>query len=282
MKFLWGGGSRLGGRRYNEDRVLMLHSREAVLLAVADGMGGHLHGELASQMVIDTLSHLFSLTMRPRAADPARFLQDALDEVQHALVRLALSRRFPEVPSTTVVAALVQDDKLYCAWAGDSRLYLFEHGMVSWRTQDHSTVQRLLDKGLIDEAEALVHPERNRIYSCLGGTDSPLIGQAGPLPLSAGSTLLLCSDGVWSQMNDTELARALSARALMQVVPALLQVAERRGGAGSDNLSVAAMTLLPASRSGAGVVDSQDAPEIPDAMMAALESEMMASGRSLL
>ncbi|MGL6070569.1 PP2C family protein-serine/threonine phosphatase [Craterilacuibacter sp.] len=282
MKFCWAAKSCVGGRSYNEDRVLTLHSREAVLLVVADGMGGHLHGELASQMVIDTLSHLFALSARPRIQEPGQFLLDALHEVQHSLVRLALSRRFPEVPSTTVVVALVQDSQLYCAWAGDSRLYLLEQAAVSWRTQDHSTVQRLLDKGLITEDEALTHPERNRIYSCLGGMDNPMIAQAGPLPLSVGSTLFLCSDGLWSQMSEMELARALNARALEQVVPALLQVAERRAGAGSDNLSVAAMVLLAAGQSGAGVIDSRDAPEIPDAMMAALESEMLASGRNLL
>lgn len=279
MKFSWAADSRIGGRNYNEDRVLVLNSKAAWLLVVADGMGGHLHGELASQMVIDTLSHHFELTACPRLAQPQSFLANALEEVQHALIRLALSRRFPEVPSTTLAAALVQDGQLYCAWVGDSRLYLCAGGQLQWRTRDHSTVQKLIDQGAISPQAALTHPDRNRVTSCLGGMERPEIGLAGPLPFGEGTTLLVCSDGVWSQMQDAEIARALGARLPVAVVPALLKVAQRRAGASCDNLSAAALTLLPSSASGAGVFDSDDAPDIPDAMNATLDSELLASRR---
>ncbi len=281
MKFAWMAGSRIGSRSYNEDRVLMLHSREAWLLVVADGMGGHLNGELAAQMVIDTLSHRFELGARPVLADPQAFLREGLAEIQGALERMALQRRFPEVPSATVAIALVQRGQLYAVWAGDARAYLLRDGAVLWRSRDHSTVQRLIDCGQLTPEEALAHPERNRVTSCLGGIDQPEVGEAGPLPLAGGDAVLVCSDGVWSQFGDAELARALTARPPQRVVPALLQVAERRAGERSDNLSAAALMPLPDDAAGAEVLDSALAPEVPDALGATLESEMLAAGGGL-
>lgn len=279
MKFLWAAESLLGTRHNNQDRVCMLYTPEAVLLLVADGMGGHLHGEWAAQVVVDVLAQLFALEARPALADPARFLAGGLEAAHQRIVELALQRRFPEVPCSTAVAAVLQDGQLYWAHAGDSRLYVLEQGGVQVRTVDHSVVQRLLEQGVIGPDELKTHPERNRIYSCLGGFVSPEVTPGGPLELEVGSTVLLCSDGLWSQMGDDELVRAFSARPANVVLGPLCRVAERRADSHCDNLSAVALTLLldeAQVTSVSGFVDTAEAAPLANARRAMLESSRLA------
>ena len=105
-------------------------------------------------------------------------------------------------------------------------------------TRDHSRVQLLIDQGLINESQAAVHPDRNKVYSCLGGQQSPEIEFSRKTPLVAGDVLALCTDGVWGVIPDDTLAVALKEKNLMQAVPMLLGQADIRGGPNADNLSI--------------------------------------------
>nr|WP_294864317.1 protein phosphatase 2C domain-containing protein [uncultured Pseudogulbenkiania sp.] len=236
--------SRVGGRSYNQDRVVIAHSLESVLLVVADGMGGHLQGEVAAQIAIDLMSELFYQQATPSLSHPNRFLVNAISSAHQAILDYATEHHLPEVPSTTVVAAVIQQDMLYWCHVGDSRLYLLDNSGLRLRSRDHSQVQRLIDQGLLTEEGARTHPDRNKIYNCLGASSDPDIDIGERQLLFPGASVLLCSDGLWSQIQDSELTKVFVGRAVSQVLPALMNVAERRGGRHGDNLSAVAVTLL--------------------------------------
>ncbi|MEO8411396.1 MAG: serine/threonine-protein phosphatase, partial [Propionivibrio sp.] len=144
-------------------------------------------------------------------------------------------------PRTTCVACIVQDNIAYWAHAGDSRLYHLRGGKVLFHTRDHSRVQLLLERGAINEAQAAVHPERNKIYSCLGGRQTPEIDFSRKTPLEAGDVLALCTDGLWGVVSEETMALALKSDNPMQAVPLLLGRADARSGANADNLSIVAV-----------------------------------------
>ena len=245
MKIAIAVDSSIGGRSNNEDRFAMTSSTGSVLLAVADGMGGHIDGEVAAQIAVDVLVQQFRDSACPLIDNPRHFLSAALADAHQAILDHAVVMRLSEVPSTTVVAVIVQDGHFYCAYAGDSRLYLLDKGNVLFRSKDHSHVQRLIDTGFLNEIDAAHHPARNRIYSCLGAVGELDISLIGPLPMEPGATILLCTDGLWNVMSDTELARIFQGKHAPQVLPGLMRVAEKRGGAQGDNITALALTLLP-------------------------------------
>lgn len=286
MKFAFVAESRVGGRSYNEDRLGMVCTSQAVLLVLADGMGGHAHGEVAAQITVDVFSELFRKTAKPRLQHPRRFLLNAGHEAHQAILDHAIRHRMSEVPSTTLVAAVLQQDELWVAHAGDSRGYQLRDGAVSWRTHDHSHVQRLIDTGFLNEIDAHDHPARNRIYNCLGAIGDPDIDLAEVRALSCGDTILLCSDGVWGPLRDPEIARAFVGRLPGMVVPALLSVAEKRAGEQSDNLSAIALTLLSDAQFQPGKDGFVDTARLPDSVSeqtwqsTLMESELTQSLRS--
>lgn len=251
--------SRIGGRSYNQDRLVIAHSREAVMLVVADGMGGHLQGEVAAQITIDLMSELFYQQATPTLSHPNRFLVNAISSTHQAILDYAADQRLPEIPSTTVVAAIIQQGMLYWCHVGDSRLYLLDNKQgMRLRSRDHSQVQRLIDQGKLTEEGARTHPERNKIYNCLGATSDPDIDIGEKQFLQAGASIVLCSDGLWSQISDSEMEKVFIGRAVGQVMPALMNVAERRAGSAGDNLSAVAVTLLDDSADIAGKADALD------------------------
>ena len=241
MKFTIYQESRVGKRANNEDRIAHCYSRDALLAVVADGMGGHYYGEIAAQIAVQTLTESFQREATPEIRDPFLFLQKAMTNAHHAILDFSLEHRLNDSPRTTCVACLIQDNIAYWAHAGDSRLYLLRDGKVVLHTRDHSRVQMLMDQGVISEAQAAVHPERNKIYSCLGGPQPPEIEFSRKTPLETGDVLALCTDGVWGVLPDSMLAIALKNTNLMQAIPTLLGQAEVRGGPHADNLSIVAV-----------------------------------------
>ena len=241
MKFSIYQESRTGARRANEDRVSYSYSREALLMVIADGMGGHLHGEVAAQISVQYITEIFQHDAAPRIRDPALFLSKALLNAHHAILDYAGDHLLKDAPRTTCVACIVQDGAAFWAHAGDSRLYLIRKGKVAAQTRDHSRVRMMVDDGLITEAEAASHPSRNRIYSCLGGPASPLIEFSPRTSLRSGDVLVLCTDGVWGPLGDAKLAQGLASASVMESVPVLLGQAEHLAGAHCDNLSMMAM-----------------------------------------
>ena len=238
MKFTIYQESRPGKRANNEDRLAHCYSREALLMVIADGMGGHYYGEIAAQIAVQTLIESFQREANPEIRDPFLFLQKSMINAHHSIIDFTELHKLNDSPRTTCVACIVQDNIAYWAHAGDSRLYLMRGGKVFTHTRDHSRVQLLMDQGVINAAQAAVHPDRNKVYSCLGGTHNPEIEFSRKTQLESGDVLALCTDGLWGVIPDELQAVALKSENLIKAVPMLLDQADIRGGPNADNLSI--------------------------------------------
>lgn len=241
MRFTIYQESRQGGRANNEDRTTYAYSRNALLLVVADGMGGHHYGEVAAQIAIQTLADSFQREAKPTLADPFRFLQKGMINAHHAILDYSKRHRLSDSPRTTCVACIVQDSVAHWAHAGDSRLFLMRRGKVIAQTKDHSRLRLLLEEGIISQSQAATHPDRNKIYSCLGGTAHPEIELSRKTPLEHGDILLLSTDGLWSVTSGELMAITLNDVNLLQALPIMMSQAEVKGGPHGDNLSVVAV-----------------------------------------
>lgn len=241
MKFTIYQESRQGGRPNNQDRVAYSYTRESLLLIVADGMGGHLHGEIAAQIAVQYVIEAFQRSAKPTIKDELMFLSRCLANAHAAIQDYAFDKSLPEAPRTTVVACLIQNSVAFWAHAGDSRLYLVRRGQIAQQTKDHSRLQMMLDQGLIDAEAAARHPARNRIYSCLGGSHSPQIEFSSPVPLFSDDLIAICTDGVWGNLNNEDFVHRLGAANILESSPMLMDLAERQGGHNCDNLSMLAM-----------------------------------------
>ncbi len=241
MKFTIYQCSRQGPREYNQDRIAYSYSKDAMLAVVADGMGGHHHGEVAAQLAVKVLTEAFQRMALPILANPFKFLTDHIRQIHDAIDSHAIIKNLPENPRTTLVAAIVQHDELYCAHVGDSRLYHIRDGRVIFRTEDHSKVQMLYRKGMIRKEEMLTHPERNKVYNCLGGEVLPQVDLAAKRVLWEGDVLMLCTDGLWSLLENEEIGEILNNGAVTDTVPVLMNLAESRADETGDNLSVIAI-----------------------------------------
>jgi serine/threonine protein phosphatase PrpC len=228
--------SRRGGREKNEDRMGYCYTRDSGLFALADGMGGHPEGEVASQLALQTLAALFQRDAKPSLKDPLRFLNDAVIAGHHQLLRYATERALIDTPRTTIVACVLQGNAAYWAHCGDSRLYLVRGDKLIARTRDHSYSE-------LQEALSQVVPigerfNRNVLFTCLGSPGKPVVDTAGPILLQPGDRVLLCSDGLWGSVSDSEITAQLAANPIHDAVPELVEQALRNAGAKSDNVTV--------------------------------------------
>lgn len=237
MKFTIFQNSRQGPRPYNQDRLAYSYSKDALLLVIADGMGGHRHGEVAAQLAVTALTDAFQRLAVPALASPAKFLIEQIQEIHAMIEQLTQDQDMLEAPRTTIVAAVVQRGMLYCAHAGDSRLYHFRDGHLLYRTEDHSIVQSLLNKGMITRAEMANHPYRHKIFSCLGGDVPPKIELADRQELMEGDTILLCTDGLWDAVGDEQIKTVLCGPSIQENVTQLLDMAEAASLEKGDNMS---------------------------------------------
>jgi serine/threonine protein phosphatase PrpC len=242
MKFSIFQESRIGGRKANQDRIGYCYSRESLMMVVADGMGGHLHGEVAAQITVQHISEAFQREATPILDDPFLFLRKAIIDAHLSICSYAKNNALKETPRTTCVACIVQDGFAYWAHVGDSRLYHLRDGRIVTQTKDHSQVQRLVDQGRIREESVANHPDRNKIYNCLGAHVNPHVELSRKALLLHGDVLLLCSDGLWGPLSGTLISGYLMKRDILKAVPELMNQAELRAGKDCDNLSVVAMT----------------------------------------
>jgi serine/threonine protein phosphatase PrpC len=231
--------SRKGGREKNEDRMGYCYTRDAGLFALADGMGGHPEGEVASQLALQTMAALFQREAKPKLAEPLRFLHDAIIAGHHQLLRYATERGLMDTPRTTLVACLIQGNAAYWAHCGDSRLYLVRGDKLVARTRDHSYSE-------LQETLAQVVPmgdrvNRNVLFTCLGSPGKPVVDTAGPLLVHPGDRVMLCSDGLWGAVADNIITEVLARHPISDSVPELVERALRSAGERSDNVTVLAV-----------------------------------------
>jgi len=231
--------SRKGGREKNEDRMGYCYTRESGLFALADGMGGHPEGEVASQLALQTMAALYQRDARPSLADPVKFLQDAVMAGHQQLLKYAGEKGLMDTPRTTVVACVLQGNTAYWAHCGDSRLYLVRGPKLVARTRDHSYSE--LQDSLSTVVPLVERYNRNVLFTCLGSPGKPVVDTAGPFTLQEGDRIMLCSDGLWGTVDDEVITRHLTTRTISDAVPELVEEALRNGGAKSDNVTVLAV-----------------------------------------
>lgn len=237
-----------GDRTEQQDRVgIFGHaSLPGMLMAVvADGMGGHTGGAMAAEQVLLKAKQNFEM-FAPREESAENLLGGIISEA-HLVIKLT---RFTseQDPHSTAVVLLLQPGRVDWAHCGDSRLYHFRDGELVGRTTDHSLVEELRRKGMITAAAALSHPQRNVLMSCLGAERDPRIDYATCLDLVAGDTFLLCSDGLWGDVRDDEIAAQLSDRSAREAAQALISLARSRSDGYGDNISIAIVKLVDAPR----------------------------------
>jgi serine/threonine protein phosphatase PrpC len=201
-------------REVNEDSFLA----EPPVFVVADGMGGHDGGDIASRIVVEEFARLADVGYDPRRG--RHVVMTTLRACQRRLSEYGATHRGSDGGrwhggTTTVVAMLVEEDD-GPTWLlvnlGDSRIYRFAHGELRRVSTDHSLVQELVDSGRITEEQALVHPERHIVTRALGGPD-PLDPDFFLVPLADAERVLLCSDGVTDLVRDADIAEVLGANA---------------------------------------------------------------------
>lgn len=235
MKFSVFQVSRKGGREKNEDRMGYCFTRKAGIFLLADGMGGHPEGEVAAQMALQSIAASFQKEAKPEIADVAEFLQSALMVAHRQILHYAAVKGMLDSPRTTIVVALVQGSAVTWIHCGDSRLYVVRDGALQTRTRDHSFIeQRHLRLPVLSDTQRL---NRNVLFTCLGSPTKPVFDIAGPLPLLHGDKLMLCSDGLWDSLNDSDIVYHLGHQPVGEAVPELVEKALRNAGNTSDNVT---------------------------------------------
>jgi PPM family protein phosphatase len=198
--------SLLGDREDNQDRVTVSAAEQAALLIVIDGMGGHSDGSRAADTALKSLLESFRQTSLPMF-DPLGFLHMALSRAHDEVAKLGNGQTIDTRPRATTAICLVQEGAAFWAHIGDSRVYHLRHGKIVQRTRDHSHVELLLREGKITEEELPTHPMRNFVECCLGGDPAiPEMTVSGRNTLLPGDVLLLCTDGIWANLRDSDIA----------------------------------------------------------------------------
>jgi serine/threonine protein phosphatase PrpC len=214
-----------------DDAEFALKGRLAV---VADGMGGHEGGQEASRIAVEAIEETYASAA---ANDPQSLLTAGFHEAHQRIQRYAAANPKLRGMGTTATAVVLLADRIHYAHIGDSRLYRVNREEVTRLTHDHSYVGRLVENGVITPEEAEAHPQRNILTAALGagmeiGVETPQV----PIPLKAGDTLVLCTDGLWGQLTDQELQRTVLQNSPATACRALVNLARERGG--PDNITV--------------------------------------------
>lgn len=235
-------------REHNEDSLYTFTANLAFdvqdlfygFYAVADGMGGHKQGDVASEVAIRTISSHSIRKLYSPLFDPASLpLEDSLQEIMQEGIHNAHAAVAEKSPGggATLTAALILGDRLTIAHAGDSRAYaLHSDGRLELLTRDHSLVQRLIEIEQITPEEALNHPKQNELYRHLGQAE-PFEADVFQGNLPAGGYLLLCSDGLWSVVPDDEISKVVATSPTPKAACENLVEAANKAG-GPDNISV--------------------------------------------
>jgi protein phosphatase len=222
--------SNIGQRLTNEDAILSLD--ELGLWVVADGMGGHLRGDLASRFVVEAMENIQdSDSIDAFAREVRRRISFANTRIRKHAATLGDT----EIVGSTVVAVMVQDDELICLWAGDSRAYLLSGDRLKQLTHDHTAAQEFVDGGNLDGATAKRHASTHILTRAVGAQESIKLDEYRG-QIRDGDALLLCSDGLINEVDEDELAPILEDFDCEEACQELVDLSLERGS--RDNVTV--------------------------------------------
>ncbi len=233
-------------RDHNEDAYL---ARDP-LYAVADGMGGHLGGEVASAIALETVGEVVS-------SDGIEALADAVRRANRAVYERQVGDAEVAGMGTTLTAVALQGSRLHIAHVGDSRAYLLRDGSLEMLTQDHSLVGEMMREGRLTESQARVHPRRSTLTRALGIAGDIEV-DTSEIAVRAGDRILLCSDGLSGMVGDPRLKAVLKSDADPRGACAAL-IAEANANGGVDNVTAVVIDLVAEEDDGPGPVESEPA-----------------------
>jgi PPM family protein phosphatase len=227
-------------RENNEDRYSYWEpasdeqfQQKGRLAIVADGMGGYEGGQEASRIAIEVVENTYANS----AGHPRTILLEGFQAAHYRIQEFAAQNPALQGMGTTCTAVALLENQLYYAHVGDTRLYLIRNSSISRLTHDHSYVNRLVENGVISAEEAESHPQRHILTAALGAGAAIAPDSADQsVIIQAGDVLLLCTDGLWSQLSEKELEEAVTERKLDKACQAMIKVAKQRGG--PDNITV--------------------------------------------
>jgi protein phosphatase len=210
------------------------------LAIVADGMGGHEGGQIASRLAVEAITKAYA---GATDSDPQKRLLTALKDGHHRIQQHAKQNPHLSSMGTTCTALALIDRRLYFVHVGDSRFYLLREGKLRILSRDHTLIARLLEKGLIRPDQAQDHPQRHVLTSALGMPDEEMEIDAPPeaLPLRKNDVLMICTDGLWGQMEADEIERALASQSPKDACRSLVHLAKERGG--PDNITLQVLRI---------------------------------------
>jgi len=221
-------------REINEDSILSLP--EAQLWAVADGMGGYEAGNIASDMIVQSLCPMIKKSSLNEIVD---CVEDSLIDVNHRILEYADIMLDGRTLGSTIVTLLIHGHAGVCLWAGDSRLYRYRKNQLVQLSRDHSHVEDLVSQGIISPEEAESHPDSNVITRAIGAA-AELHLDINAFTAQAGDTFLLCSDGLYNMVSKEEMCNTVASLEITKAVDVLIQKALDNGA--KDNVSVILVT----------------------------------------
>ena len=221
-------------RTHNEDYYGFFKTSKEVLAIVADGMGGHASGEIASRMAVEMIHEVYSKERDEK--DVLDALKSAFQTTNFTILQKSLEEEALSGMGTTATAFVLKEDQAFIGHMGDSRAYLLRDSMVTQLTRDHSLVERMVSQGLLSRGEADHHPQKNVIYKTLGVNRDDELDLLGPIPVSIDDIFLLCSDGLTNHVTDEEILKAVSKESPQRACENLIHLANQRGG--HDNITV--------------------------------------------
>jgi protein phosphatase len=228
-------------RKHNEDAFGFFSlSEKEVLAIVADGMGGHASGEVASRMAVEIIQEVYSKERMEQ--DVLEALKSAFGEANFTILQKSLEQEDLNGMGTTATALVIKGDQTFVGHMGDSRAYLFRNTTVHQLTRDHSMVNRMVEQGLLSKEEAQHHPQRNVIYKTLGVNRDADLDLIGPLSVQGDDIFLLCSDGLTNLVSDEELFKIVKKDPPEKACEKLIQLANKRGG--HDNITIQILKVL--------------------------------------
>jgi len=234
----------IGKRAEQQDNLGYFQDENKSFLVVADGMGGHKGGEMASSTLLEESEKLFKEYSNKRIDDVEDFFQTIVTHTSESLAKKVEAHEGYIDPHTTVAFALIQDGKVFVGNIGDSRVYIFNEGHFVKRSKDHSVVEYLFDIGKIKEEEMATHPDQNKLLRSINAKEASEISFF-EVELGVNFAVLVCSDGFWEGVSKETMQKKLFLEIeLKKSLEKMVDIALKSGGKKCDNISVVACVKL--------------------------------------
>jgi serine/threonine protein phosphatase PrpC len=244
MKYDIAKANRLGNRKSNQDRMGVVETEHAILLVVADGLGGYQGGEQAAETVVNCAIRHFNSAETP-IKNPGALINEMIMRAHREVLALSDNGDSRVQGKSTCVICLIVDGFAYWGHLGDSRLYVIRNNSIYKQTVDHSRVEELFKLGKITEKEKETHPHKNLITRCVGSDNKrPQPTISSGLPLQTDDVILLSSDGFWSPLSEKEIVDGVKKNNFTDAIENLISDAEEASYPKADNISVVGLRWL--------------------------------------